>query len=192
MSSRLSSASPADASSHHKTTVKDLARCGMSEDPRSEREEGGSLACISVGLYHLLAAESKPGEVWTGRVGSSLTWNHICQVETTGVLFYTWNQTLSLLSGDGSIEEEDWGALRRALSERQEERSYTHKGKNLNVSESVAMLMRCALCPTKLKPVVSRSSYCGVAQRSLCDPCRGMCSVKKIIHMQQALSSSTL
>lgn len=91
------------------------------------RREGRGLACISAGLYHPLAAESKPGEVWAGRVGSSLTWNHICQVETTGVLFYAWNQILSLLSGVGSIEEEDWGALCRALSQKGGEKVYTQR-----------------------------------------------------------------
>lgn len=40
MSSCLISASPVDTSPHHKTTVKDLAQYGMSEDPCSERRGG--------------------------------------------------------------------------------------------------------------------------------------------------------
>jgi len=84
------SASRADTSSHHKITVKDLAQYGcLRISAQKGWREGGGLACVSAGLCHPLAAESKPGEVWTGRVGSSLTWNHICQVETIEVLFDT-------------------------------------------------------------------------------------------------------
>lgn len=71
-SSCLSSASPAHTSSHHKTTEKDLAQYGTSEDLCSERVERGGLACAITGLYCPLVAESKPGEVWTGRAQSSV------------------------------------------------------------------------------------------------------------------------
>lgn len=131
------------------------------------RQEGGGLACISAGLYHPLAAESKPGENWTGRVGSSLTWNHICKWRPLEFYF-----TLEIKSFPSSLEV---AALKRRTevpcagpSLREEERRYTHKGKQHNVSESVATLTCCGLCPTNLQPVVCRSCCCSVAQRPLC------------------------
>lgn len=120
--------------------------------------EGGGLACISAGLYHPLAAESQPGEVWTGRVGSSLTWSGICQVETIGVLF-----TLEIKSFPFSLE---MAALKRMTEvpctgpSLREERRSTHKGKQLNLGKSVAALTCCGLCPANLQPAVSRPSCC--------------------------------